>query len=89
VLTSVFSIFVETVIDPPATLTIESALTEGTQADSSYTRPTSSAKSMNKQIVKEHSPPRPFVKTINNTGFMRVAITRPIVLPTFSRFPEF
>jgi hypothetical protein len=40
-LTSVFSIFVETVINPPTTLTIESALTEGTQTDSSYTSPTS------------------------------------------------
>ena len=84
------SILVENAQNPPTTLTIESTLTNGTQFYSSYTpRPTNSVKSINKQIVKQQSPPRPFVKEISNTGLLRVAFTRPIILPTFKRFPEF
>jgi hypothetical protein len=34
-------------------------------------------------------PPRPFVKSVDNMGNVRVAFTRSILLPTFNRFPEF
>ena len=48
-----------------------------------------SVESLNNQIVYDFPPPQPYVKTINNMGRLRVAFTRPIILPTFNRFPEF
>ena len=85
-----FSILVETEQNTPTTIKIENALTNGSQFYSSFTpRPINSVQTINKQIIKQLSPPRPFVKNISNTGLLRVAFTRPIILPTYRRFPEF
>ena len=40
-------------------------------------------------IVYKLSPPRPYIKLVDNIGKVRVAFTRPILLPTFNSFPEF
>lgn len=34
-------------------------------------------------------PPKPFIVFHNNAGKLRVGFTRPLVMPTFERFPEF
>ena len=46
------------------------------------------------QVKSSHSlyklsPPRPYIKLVDNIGNVRVAFTRPILMPTFNSFPEF
>ena len=40
-------------------------------------------------IVKTNDPPRPFIQSINNVGLIKIAFTRPIMVPNYILYPEF
>lgn len=40
-------------------------------------------------IVKSDDPPRPFIDSINNFGFIRIAFSKPLMVPNFLLYPEF
>ena len=37
----------------------------------------------------QQNPPKPFIKSINNVGKVRVGFTQKLVIPTFTKYPEF
>lgn len=48
-----------------------------------------SKKKDNFHFVFKQPPPRPFIANHNHFGKLKVGFTRPLVLPTYGRYPEF